>query len=259
VTTTNMPGSTTTRPPFPWRLLLLLTNFLLPTTTNAAAAGEGGTYTCDAALGDVPLTKARYASIQAGELADGFAAVTCIPTEAFMDHTTPLSFDAKMPNLISIGDRAFLGFKGGDFIFAQHSLPKLEHIGVEAFAQFENNEKPSKDLVHAIRLHDMPSLISVGVRAFQVYQAPYFQLEVNSACPLLEVIGGEAFNTCEYATGSEVILTNLNGLRSVGALAFNQFNCRPRTVEESKFNLVFEGVPLQLATIGSAAFRYVRR
>jgi hypothetical protein len=106
-------------------------------------------------LGDVPLTKVLYASIQAGgKLADGFAAVTCIPNEAFVDHDTPLSLTEKMPNLVSIGDRAFFNFKGGEFTFTaldDSYLPKLKHIGTKAFAEFD----PQKVTAAVITLHGM--------------------------------------------------------------------------------------------------------
>ena len=237
------------RPPPPWRLLLLLgTTFLFPTTTKAAGEGKRA-YTCDAALGDVPLTKALYASIQAGELADGFDAVTCIPTEAFMDHTTPLSFAAKMPNLISIGDRAFKGFKGGTFAFqaldAAH-MPKLEHIGEAAFAEFD----PKEVTEAAITLQGMPSLISIGDGAFATLRASFMVIEVECACSNLEVIGGLAFQTVEYGTGSKITFTDLSRLRTIAPSAFQHFGDAA-----NNHDLIFTGVSPFLTSIGAGAFR----
>jgi hypothetical protein len=92
-----------------------------------------GVYTCDPVFGDVPLTKESYASMMAAG-GDGFDAVTCIPTEEFMEYDAPLSLSAKMPNLVNIGDRAFFNFKGSEFAFLalnESYLPRLERIGAE--------------------------------------------------------------------------------------------------------------------------------
>jgi hypothetical protein len=168
-------------------------------------------YTCDAALGDVPLTKALYLSVQAGgRLAEEFAAVTCIPTEAFVDHDAPLLLNVKMPNLISIGDRSFFRFNGGDFTFEaldESYLPKLEHIGVEAFAQFV---QPADDRSKiSIRLDGMPALISIGTGAFNAPKAPFMLLQIDCACPNLEQIGDTAFSKIEYGIGSKITFTEL--------------------------------------------------
>jgi hypothetical protein len=236
-------------------LLLVGTTLFFPTTTKAAGEGKRD-YTCDAALGDVPLTKALYASIQAGELADGFDAVTCIPTEAFMDHTTPLSFAAKMPNLISIGDRAFFGFIGGTFAFQALDasyLPKLEHIGAEAFAEFDAEEVTEA----AITLQGMPSLVSIGDHAFSTLFASFMVLQVECACWNLEVIGEFAFQTAAYGSGSKLSFTNLSRLRIIGASAFYRIGSEAVEIQhdETQHELIFTGVSPLLTVIGASSFR----
>jgi hypothetical protein len=226
--------------------LLLGTTLLFPTRTTA---GEG--YTCDEALGDVPLTKALYASIQAGEPGDGFDAVTCIPTEAFMDHTTPLSFAAKMPNLISISDRAFFRFKGGTFTFQAADasyLPKLEHIGEEAFAQFS----PEEVTEAAVTLQGMPSVVSIGNSAFSTLHAPFLVIQIECACSYLEVIGASAFATRDYGTTSKITFTDLGRLRSIGIAAFLNLGSRSAANVHDVF---VSGICPYLTTIGSSAFR----
>jgi hypothetical protein len=209
-----------------------------------------GVYTCDAALGDVPLTKALYASIQTGELTDLFAAVTCIPTEAFMEFNSPLSLIEKMPNLISIGDRAFFRFGGGEFSFMALDysyLPRLEHIGAEAFSQFD-----SEVTVAVIHMQGMPALISIGFNAFQTLIAPFLLLQVECACSNLELIGNTAFSTLEYGNTSFVKFTDLFRLRSIGDSAFHHFASRDSV---TKHEVIFIGVSPLLTSIGKTAFR----
>jgi hypothetical protein len=227
-------------------LVLVAALNLLPTVTNAVG---GGAYTCDAALGDVPLTKARYASIINGTLPEGFEAVTCIPAEAFSDHTTPLSLTEKMPNLISIGDRAFFRFGGGEFSFMALDysyLPSLEYIGVEAFAEF----KTANVTEAVIRLKGSPSLISIGDSAFSNWDAPFLLLQVECACSRLEVISDLAFSTVQYGSTSSVTLTDLSRLRSIGNGALHQLGNAVR-----RHDVVFTGMSPLLTHIGPSAFR----
>lgn len=234
--------------------MLVTTLTLLPTVTNAAK--EEGAYTCDAALGDVPLTKGRYVSIINGTLPDGFEAVTCIPAEAFIDHTTPLSLTEKMPNLVSIGDRAFKGFAGGTFKFVsldESYLPKLEHVGVEAFGEFD----PAKMTEAAIVLQNMPSLISIGSNAFANLVAPYLLLNVECACSSLEVIGEYAFASLAYGPTSKIIFTDLSRIQSIGSHAFIGLfgTIESSSHAHSNLDLVFTGVSPLLTKIGAKAFR----
>jgi hypothetical protein len=203
-------------------------------------------------LGDVPLTKALYASIQGGALADGFAAVTCIPPEAFMDHDAPLSLSERMPNLISIGDRAFKGFAGDDFAFValdESYMPKLEHIGVEAFAEFDSEAVTEA----SVTLQGMPSLIWIGARAFSTFSAAFMVIQVECACSSLEVIGESVFATFEYGSGSKITFTDLSRLQKIGAFAFHIFGYGDQ--DENKHKLIFTGESPLLTSIGAGAFR----
>jgi hypothetical protein len=216
-----------------------------------------GVYTCDAALGDVPLTKALYASINAGEVAGGFNSVTCIPSEEFMDHDAPLSLSERMPNVISIGDRAFFRFNGGGFTFQsldETYLPRLEHIGVEAFAQFVAPATTSFDMLDfaTIQLRGTSSLISIGDSAFSTWNAHFMLLEVECACPNLEVIGELVFATLEYRSNSKITFTNLSRLRTIGASAFANLGSRDAA---NQHGLFVSGVSPLLTIIGAAAFR----
>jgi hypothetical protein len=209
---------------------------------------EESTYTCDATLGDVPLTKASYASMMATG-GDGFAAVTCIPAEEFMDYDAPLSLSAKMPNLISIGDRAFKGFAGGTFAFLaldESYLPRLEHIGVNAFAEFDGE----KTTEATITLKGVPSLILIEESAFFTLKAPFLQLQVECACSNLEVIHAYAFVTQELKSASKITFTDLSRLQSIGVSVFNPLGSQAVTGTD----LIFVGLSSQLTSIGHSSF-----
>jgi hypothetical protein len=229
-----------------------------------------GVYTCDAALGDVPLTQALYVRSLIGALGDfqqqqvlgdwelelTLAEVTCIPTEEFMNYDLPLLLTAKMPNLISIGDRAFKGFAGGTFKFVsldESYLPKLEHVGVEAFGEFD----PAKMTEAAIVLQNMPSLISIGSNAFANLLAPYLLLNVECACSSLEVIGEYAFASLAYGPTSKIIFTDLSRIQSIGSHAFIGLfgTIGSSSHAYSNLYLVFTGVSPLLTKIGAKAFR----
>jgi hypothetical protein len=245
------------------------TTALAVSTTLAAEA----TYTCDEALGDVPLTKARYASIQAGELRDGFAAVTCIPPEEFAEFDTSLIIGTigswvsgsnigqnsssklgvrgGMPNLVSIGERAFFRFKGDSFHFLHDdgSLPRLKHIGAEAFAEFDFNSVTRA----VIKMKGLPSLLSIGDRAFQTFNAYFMLLEVECACSNLEVIGDAAFTTVALANTSRISFSDLSRLRFIGASAFHGLS--DGSLTERHHSVILKGVTPLLTIIGTNAFR----
>jgi hypothetical protein len=157
-----------------------------------------------------------------------------------------------MPNLISIGDRAFFRFNGGDFTFRtldETYLPKLEHIGVEAFAQFV---QPAEDRFKiSIQLNGMPSLISIGASAFSTFIAPFMLLQIECECSNLEAIGRDVFVTFGYGSGSKIAFTDLARLRSIGSNAFYNFGSRNAA---NIYELVFTGVSPSLTTIGVGAF-----
>jgi hypothetical protein len=149
--------------------------------------------------------------------------------------------------LVSIGDRAFFKFNGGDFSFNSESFPKLEFIGVQAFASFA---EPVDDVLCVIQLKDMPSLIKIGDLAFNALSAPFMLLQVECACSSLEVIGESAFASREYGSGSKLSFTDLSRLRTIGDFAFYALgNTGPQT------ELEVAGVSPLLREVGNFAFR----
>jgi hypothetical protein len=157
-----------------------------------------------------------------------------------------------MPNLISIGDRAFKGFAGGTFAFLaldESYLPRLEHIGVKAFAEFDGEKMTEA----TITLKGVPSLILIEESAFFIFSALYLLLQVECACSNLEVIGARAFSTYEYGNSSHIKFTDLSRLRIIGDSAFNHLASRGDLTKRHEVELV--GVSPLLTNIGSSAFR----
>ena len=123
----------------------------------------------------------------------------------------------------------------------------MEHIGAEAFAQFD----PEEVTEATITLQGMPSLITIGDGAFATFKASFMVIEVECACSNLEVIGEFAFQTAEYGNGSKMTFTDLSRLRTIAPSAFRHFGDAA-----NNHDLILTGVSPLLTSIGAGAFRY---
>ena len=111
----------------------------------------------------------------------------------------------------------------------------------------------SLTVVAAVATVQRPVLISIGDSAFQTFQAPFLQLQVECACSRLEVISDFAFATLEFNSTSKISFSNLVRLRSIGFAAF----IAKGTNTLQRHAVEFTGTVPLLTKIGANAFKYV--